>query len=152
MSRLIVVGHGEVAEHLTRLADLLHYAAVTAADELPDDLDKTDDVVVALEEEEASRARDLIRRAAVENCRYIGLVAPHKQAVKMLTALSRERLSKARLERIAAPAGVNIGAETPGEIAVAVAAELVARHRSGETPLLEHAANQSAARRRGKPS
>jgi xanthine dehydrogenase accessory factor len=149
MSRLIVVGHGEVAEHLMRLADLLGYAAVTASDELPDDLDRACDVVIALEDDEAPRARDLVRRAAAVNCHYIGLVAPQKQAVKILTALSR---AKTRIDRIAAPAGVNIGAETPGEIAVAVAAELVARHRSGETPLLDHAANQSAARRRGKPS
>ena len=152
MNRLIVVGHNEVAERLMQLADLLGYAAVTASDELPADLAKTDDVVIALDEDEAPRARDLLRRAAAENCRYIGLVAPHKQAVKLLLALSKERVPKTRLDRIAAPAGVNIGAETPGEIAVAVAAELVARHRSGETPLLDHAANQSAARRRGKPS
>ena len=149
MSRLIVVGHNEVAEHLMQLADLLGYASVTATDELPDDLDKTCDVVVALDEDEAPRARELIRRAAAENCHYVGLVAPQKQAVKILAALGR---GKTRLDRIAAPAGVNIGAETPGEIAVAVAADLVARHRSGQTPLLDHAANQSSARRRGKPS
>jgi xanthine dehydrogenase accessory factor len=152
MTRLIVVGHNEVAENLMRLADLLGYAAVTASDELPDDLGKNDDVVVALDEDDASRARELLRRATAENCHYIGLVAPQKQAIKMITALSRERMPKTRLDRIAAPAGVNIGAETPGEMAVAVAAELVARHRSGQTPLLDHAANQSAARRKGKPS
>jgi xanthine dehydrogenase accessory factor len=130
--RLVVVGTGEVAEHLLRLADMLGYASVTSAgSDLPDDLGAGDDLVVTVEE--GAQACDLVRRAVLGDCGYIGLVAPHRDAVRALLALSSERLPPLRLERVAAPAGVAIGAQTPGEIAVAVAAELVARRR-GASP------------------
>ncbi len=147
--RLIVVGSGEVAEHLARLADLLGYASVMCAGEdLPSDAAGDDDLVIA--HADPARGRELLRDAAGLDCAYIGLVAPHREAMKALLALSNQRVPKARLDRIAAPAGVNIGAESPGEIAIAVAAELVARRHSGTTPLLDHAANQGGGG--GQPS
>ncbi|HJZ83920.1 MAG TPA: XdhC family protein [Polyangia bacterium] len=129
--RLIVVGSGEVAEHLMRLADMLGYQSVmSAGDDLPPDLSARDDVVVTLDD--GGRARDLLRRATTRNCGYIGLVAPQREAVKALLALSKERIPKQRLDRVAAPAGLGIGAQTPGEVAVAVAAEMVALRRQAE--------------------
>ena len=44
---------------------------------------------------------------------------------------ARRRLGAARWARLRAPIGLDIGAETPEEIAVAIAAELVARRRRG---------------------
>lgn len=126
--RLIVVGSGEVADLLLRLADVLGYASLmSAAEDLPGDLSASDDVVLALDD--SARARDLLRRAVTRDCGYIGLIAPEREAVKALLALSKDRLPKTRLDRVAAPAGVDIGAQTPGEVAVAVAAELVSVRR-----------------------
>jgi xanthine dehydrogenase accessory factor len=123
---------GEVAEHLVRLADLLGYASVTsAAGDLPADLGATDDVVLALDDHGQAHALELLAEAAARDCAYVGLVAPHRDAVLTLVALARKQLPEGRFQRVVAPAGVDIGAETPGELAVAVAAELVAKHRGG---------------------
>ena len=112
---------------------MLGYRSVMAVgDDLPADLGPADDVVVTLED--AGQARALLRRATVRDCGYIGLIASDRDAVKALLALAKERVPKTRLDRVAAPAGVDIGAETPGEIAVSVAAELVATRRTDRGP------------------
>jgi xanthine dehydrogenase accessory factor len=129
--RLIVVGDDEVAENLMRLADMLGYDSVmSAGEDLPGDLGKADDVVVTLREPRKVQA--ILRTASEHECRYIGLVAPERQAVQALIALSHEESARTSLDRVTAPAGIDIGARTPGEWAVAVAAELVATRRSGE--------------------
>ena len=52
--------------------------------------------------------------------------------------LAGEGLDRDRLSRVRAPVGLDIGAETPMEIAVAVAAEIVLDWRGGSaTPLSE---------------
>jgi xanthine/CO dehydrogenase XdhC/CoxF family maturation factor len=151
LRRLIVVGSGEVADHLLRLADMLEYSEVmSAGEDLPSPLSTADDVVVALEDDAGARA--VLREAAPQDLGYLGLVAKEPVAVQALSALSRDGVPQERLDRISVPAGVNIGAETPAEIAIAVAAELVARHRCGEAPVLGHGRNFGAGRRGGEPS
>lgn len=58
--------------------------------------------------------------------RYIGLLGPRKRAKKMFDALEAggSPISHDVLERIFAPAGLDIGALTPEEIALSIAAEI----------------------------
>lgn len=58
--------------------------------------------------------------------RYIGLLGPRKRAQKMFDALEAEEMPVAEgvMERIFAPAGLDIGALTPEEIALSIAAEI----------------------------
>jgi xanthine/CO dehydrogenase XdhC/CoxF family maturation factor len=58
--------------------------------------------------------------------RYIGLLGPRKRFQKMLDTLEAEGkpISDENKERIFAPAGLDIGALTPEEIALAIAAEI----------------------------
>jgi xanthine dehydrogenase accessory factor len=62
---------------------------------------------------------------------YIGMIGSRRRVRATFTQLLRDGISRARLEGIHAPVGLDIGAETPEEIAVAVAAELVKLHRGG---------------------
>jgi xanthine/CO dehydrogenase XdhC/CoxF family maturation factor len=57
---------------------------------------------------------------------YIGLLGPRKRAEKIFDALAAEgnRLNAADLQRIYAPAGLDIGAATPEEIALSILAEI----------------------------
>lgn len=57
---------------------------------------------------------------------YIGLLGPRKRAQKIFDALAEEglHLTETELQRIYAPAGLDIGAATPEEIALSILAEV----------------------------
>ena len=65
-------------------------------------------------------------------CRYIGMMGSQKRVQMVLQSLSDQGISDQQLNFIHAPIGANIGALTPGEIAVSICAELIqvkrARH------------------------
>jgi xanthine dehydrogenase accessory factor len=63
--------------------------------------------------------------------RYIGMIGSRRRARAALLALLDAGVSRARLARVRAPIGLDIGAETPTEIAIAIAAELVQARRGG---------------------
>jgi xanthine/CO dehydrogenase XdhC/CoxF family maturation factor len=68
--------------------------------------------------------------------RYVGLIGSRRKVRRALDALARERgVAPDFLERVRGPIGLPIGAQTPGEIAVAVAAEIVRELRSGAPEL-----------------
>jgi xanthine dehydrogenase accessory factor len=73
--------------------------------------------------------RDLLRRPALPA--YVGMVGSRRRVRAALELLAREGIPRERLLRVHAPVGLDIGAETPEEIAVAIAAELVQVRRGG---------------------
>jgi xanthine dehydrogenase accessory factor len=81
----------------------------------------------------------IVLRGPVEPT-YIGMVGSQRRVRAALAELSAEGIDPERLRRIHAPIGLDIGAETPEEIAVAVAAEIVLLRRGGSgRPLRERA-------------
>jgi xanthine dehydrogenase accessory factor len=62
---------------------------------------------------------------------YIGMIGSRRRVRATFARLLEENVPHHRLEEVHAPVGLDIGAETPEEIAVAVAAELVATRRGG---------------------
>ncbi|HEU0016068.1 MAG TPA: XdhC/CoxI family protein [Longimicrobium sp.] len=73
--------------------------------------------------------RGVLRRDAVPA--YVGMVGSRRRTRAALQALADEGIDPARLRAIHAPVGLDVRAETPGEIAVAIAAELVLVRRGG---------------------
>ena len=72
---------------------------------------------------------DEVIRAALDNgVRYIGLVASKVRGASILNSLD---LSEDERARVHTPVGLPIGAKTPAEIAVSIAAELIAGIRGG---------------------
>ena len=63
---------------------------------------------------------------------YIGLLGSRRKQAVLTKALTAAGVPAESLARIRVPVGLAIGAETPEEIAVSVAAELVAWRRGGE--------------------
>lgn len=63
--------------------------------------------------------------------RYVGMIGSRRRVRATWAALLDEGIPRARLAEIRAPVGLDLGAETPAEIAVSVAAELVLAWRGG---------------------
>ena len=79
---------------------------------------------------------DVLQRPEVPG--YVGMVGSRRRVRAALEQLAREGIDSARLAAIHAPIGLDIGAETPEEIAVAIAAEIVRLRRGGTAlPLRE---------------
>jgi xanthine dehydrogenase accessory factor len=77
---------------------------------------------------------DCLRRvldAAVQP-RYIGMIGSRRRVRAAFHALLEAGTSRTALARIHAPIGIEIRAETPEEIAVSIAAELIAVRRSAD--------------------
>ena len=77
----------------------------------------------------------VLRWAVQTSARYIGMIGSKRKTIAVFRELTKEGLSPELFERVHAPVGLDIGAITPEEIAVAIAAELIATRRHVERAL-----------------
>ena len=73
--------------------------------------------------------RDVLRRPRPPA--YVGMVGSRRRTRAALEQLVRDGFDRERLAAVHAPIGLDVGAETPEEIAVAIAAEIVLARRGG---------------------
>lgn len=64
--------------------------------------------------------------------RYIGMIGSKSKISKMWKRLNAKGIAQPYLDRVHAPIGLNIGADTPEEIAISVVAELIRERREGK--------------------
>ncbi len=125
---VVVVGDTPIARALLALAGPLGHAGVAWEGELPADAAA---VVVA------SHGRDeeiTIADALRADVPYVGLVASRKRGEAVLAALDVETA------RVHTPAGLDIGARTPQEVALSILAEIIStRPRQSGRPVTEGA-------------
>lgn len=74
---------------------------------------------------------DSLTRALQSEAGYIALVSSRKRARLVMNRLAGEGVSASSLSRIRAPAGLNLGAKLPEEIALAIVGEMVMIRRGG---------------------
>src|SRR5207248_2285699 len=77
----------------------------------------------------------VLRWAIQTPARYIGMIGSKRKTIAIFRELTKEGLRPELFERVHAPVGLDIGAITPEEIAVAITAELIAIRRKAERPL-----------------
>src|SRR4029077_4336781 len=77
----------------------------------------------------------VLRWAVQTQARYIGMIGSKRKTITIFRELVKEGLAEQFFERVHAPVGLDIGAITPEEIAVAITAELIAVRRRVERPL-----------------
>ena len=77
---------------------------------------------------------DALAAVAESKAGYVGLIGSKRKVVTILKRLAGEGVSEAALRRVHSPIGLDIGAITPDEIAVSIAAELIAVRRGVATP------------------
>jgi xanthine dehydrogenase accessory factor len=69
---------------------------------------------------------------------YLGMIGSKKKVLTVFDELSRRGVSRKALARVRAPIGMNIGADSPAEIAVSVLAEVIMVLRAADgRPLCE---------------
>src|SRR5262249_11867393 len=132
---LAVVGSTPVAATLSTLAQAIGYriSAVESASDLAHRLEVAvapQFVVVAsmgVDDEAA------LLTAFAANIPYVALVASPKRSATVLETLTDSGLPEADVARLKAPAGLNIGARTPEEIALSILAEIVTVRATSST-------------------
>jgi len=131
-SSLVLVGHGPVIDTLAALARAIDFDVVVASDPGAEALSqlaltRQTSVVVATH---GDFDEDALARALGSDAGYVSLVASRRRASAVLDSLRRRGIAPERLEALRAPAGLDIGALMPEEIAVSILAEIIQTRRS----------------------
>jgi len=124
--RVLVVGDTPIAAAVRSLGPELGLDLVAVEGGAPDPSPGDLALVVA------SHGRDelhTLRRALEAGVPYIGLVASHKRGAGVIAELRADGVPEEQLELIDVPAGIDIGARTPAEIALSILANVVAARR-----------------------
>lgn len=74
---------------------------------------------------------DLLRLLAPRAWRYLGMIGSKAKVAKFVSRLEARGITRADLDRVHMPVGLNLGAVTPAEIAVSILAELIQLRRRG---------------------
>jgi len=137
---LIVMGASSAAQALCDLGRHMGFWVTVAAlaDDLPDfkaaddtveGFDFADDprmkgafVVVATQ---GKRDRDALRCTLSSNAAYVAMIGSRRKAEKLKADLRAEGMAVDNLDALHFPAGLDIGAVTPDEIALSILAEIV---------------------------
>lgn len=72
-----------------------------------------------------SHDKTVLAQALKTDAGYIGMIGSHRKRDAIYKALLNEGFTEKDLKRVYSPVGLDIGAETPEEIAVSIAAELI---------------------------
>ncbi len=88
--------------------------------------------------------RDILRWAAVQPAAYVGMLGSGAKRKALFEELSHEGVSGEALSRVRTPMGLDIGARSPGEIALAVVAEMIAVRRKAPRQERAFAVNRKA--------
>ncbi len=126
---LLIVGDGPVAEAVRSIAATLDWGVTTAltSKECTAALASADAVVVVSHHEgiDAPAIRDALRADST----YVGAMGSRKTQARRREWLLADGVTDEELGRLHAPIGLDIGADEPAEIAVAILAEIIAVRR-----------------------
>jgi xanthine dehydrogenase accessory factor len=154
--RLVIFGTGKVGKPLADLANMLGYKVVVAdpnkelvtkemypyaeelisgdieaiANKLKSMINKNDIVMITHGEIETDYY--MVKELITTDTPYIGLLGSRRKVVEFTKRLRNEGISEELIaSKLVAPIGVDIGAETPEEIAVSIMAEIISIMHGG---------------------
>jgi xanthine dehydrogenase accessory factor len=120
--RLAVFGSTPVSAALARLGEAMGYRVERGSDARI----RGAHVLIATMGDDDAEA---LESALAGGPAYVGLVASRKRFESLRAELGARGVSREALERVVSPAGLDIGARTPEEIALSVLAQMVAERR-----------------------
>ena len=89
-----------------------------------------------------------LRAVAERGAGYVGMIGSKRRTRTVLQHLAEAGIDREALDRVFTPIGLDIGAETPEEIAVSVLGEIIlVRHGGGAQPMSEYGRSLAASRR-----
>jgi xanthine dehydrogenase accessory factor len=142
---ILIMGRSPVGQALVRLGKAINYVVSVAApdanqetypeaDRVRADLSLSElkigpqTFVVVCTQGECDE--EALENALHTGASYVAFVASKVKAASVLQYLSERGMNAERLKQVKAPAGINIGAGSPEEIAVSILAEIVQLNRS----------------------
>ena len=153
---LYIFGAGHIGTVLTRLAGMLGFQ-VTVVDNRPEFADKsrlpeahlvlcqeypqaldritfTEGCYIVIVTHNHEHDFEIVQDCIVKPHRYLGMIGSRKKVQQTLNGLRNLGVPEENLARLRSPIGIHIGGETPEEIALSIAAELVAVRNGIPTP------------------
>lgn len=147
MPELLIAGHGQIARTLAKLGALMNFS-VTVNDPSADreSFPEAERVVsrdFSLTETPISANAFVViatlhkndhlwlQKALASDAAHIALIASAHRARLVLDYLQAEGVPKEKLEKVWAPAGLDLGAASPEEIALSVMSQIVSARRGG---------------------
>ncbi len=151
---LIICGGGHVGQAIARAARLIDFN-VTVIDDRADFASRekfpdwnvhliSNDFVQALSSIQITQASHIVivtrghrhdemclREVIARPARYIGMIGSRRRTTTIRERLKREGIEPELLRRVHSPIGLDIGAQTPEEIALAILAEIILVRRGG---------------------
>jgi xanthine dehydrogenase accessory factor len=127
---LVIVGSSPMAHTLAQLARALDWSTdlVSPPDFTAGHADERSMVIVATQ---GHGDEDMVERAVAMRPAYLGLVASRRRGEAVLGYLAERGVPKDQLDKVHAPAGLDLGKTTHEEMAVAILAELVQLRAAG---------------------
>jgi xanthine dehydrogenase accessory factor len=132
--RVLVAGSSPIVAELRKLGAAVGFEIV-AAEDIPDGAlsPQPGDLALVV----AAHGNDELAtlRAGLEaGVRYVGLVASRKRGAAVMEELRAFGVADELLARLETPAGLDIGARTPAEVALSIVARIVELRRTGAEP------------------
>jgi xanthine dehydrogenase accessory factor len=156
---LLIVGHGRIAEVLATIAHLMNFS-VTVNDPgadpvafpqatrlVTEDFDLSETpidsgtyvVIATLHKQDHL----WLQKALEQNAAYISLVASRHRSRLVLDYLLATGMPAEKVQRVWAPAGLDLGASTPEEIALSIVSQMVALRRGSSVKALKESDSTS---------
>jgi xanthine dehydrogenase accessory factor len=135
--QLLLIGDSPVINALRQLAPVINFA-VTQLDGTDLSQVHVDERTYILVATHGQYDEDALEQALASSARYVGMVASPRRVESCLAYLRSSGMSEQQIARLKAPAGLDIGAVTPEEIAASIIAELVQVQRRGTSHADEH--------------
>ncbi|MDP2582308.1 XdhC family protein [Shimia thalassica] len=127
MPQLVVLGGSPVAQALVSLAPQFHWAIL---EETPDTIAATNLQRVIVVATQGQGDVQALESAIASQAAHVAFVGSSRKFANLSEKLLANGLSQEQIDTVKAPAGLDIGAVTPEEIALSILAELVRVRRT----------------------
>ena len=125
MPALVILGTSPVAQALSALAPQFHWSVSSA---VADDLETQQNYIVIATQGQGDL--DALKAALSVDATYVAFVGSRKKFASLAEKLHAADIGPEKTQTVQAPAGLDLGAVTPEEIALSVLAQLVRVRRS----------------------